>query len=291
MLGEKLVSLRTDQKGYLDSLERAMGNGDICILENIGEDIDPVLEPIIARNTIKKGRAIKLGDKECEYNPNFKLILQTKLANPHYKPEIQAQCALINFLVTRDGLEDQLLADVVSKERPDLEKIKADLTRQQNEFKIILRDLEDQLLARLSAAEGDFLSDTSLVENLEKTKTTALEVEQKVAEAKNTEKEINEARESYRPVAEKGSLLYFCIDSLDKIHPMYRFALKSFRKVFERTLDNCTASRDDLKIRISKLVEDVIRSTFIYTSRALFEKDKLIFTAQMCFQILLTGIY
>ena len=49
---------------------------------------------------------------------------QTKLANPHYKPEMQAQATLINFTVTRDGLEEQLLAEVVATERPDLEKTK-----------------------------------------------------------------------------------------------------------------------------------------------------------------------
>ena len=69
-------------------------------------------------------RYIKLGDKEIEYHPNFRLILQTKLANPHYKPEMQAQTTLINFTVTREGLEDQLLANVVAKERPDLEETK-----------------------------------------------------------------------------------------------------------------------------------------------------------------------
>ena len=69
-------------------------------------------------------RALKIGDREIEYNSDFKLILQTKLANPHYKPELQAQCSLINFTVTRDGLEDQLLAEVVKAERPDLEETK-----------------------------------------------------------------------------------------------------------------------------------------------------------------------
>ena len=52
------------------------------------------------------------------------MVIQSKLANPHYKPEMQAQATLINFTVTRDGLEDQLLAEVVAKERPDLEKTK-----------------------------------------------------------------------------------------------------------------------------------------------------------------------
>ena len=59
-----------------------------------------------------------------EYHPTFRMIMQTKLANPHYKPEMQAQATLINFTVTRDGLEDQLLAEVVATERPDLEKLK-----------------------------------------------------------------------------------------------------------------------------------------------------------------------
>jgi len=83
-----------------------------------------------------------------DYDPRFRLILQTKLANPHYKPEIQAQTTLINFTVTTDGLEEQLLGDVVKAERPDLEASKDELTTQQNIFKITLKTLEDDLLHR-----------------------------------------------------------------------------------------------------------------------------------------------
>ena len=46
---------------------------------------------------------IKLGDKEVEYDPRFMLYIQTKLSNPHYKPEIAAQTTLINFMITLDG--------------------------------------------------------------------------------------------------------------------------------------------------------------------------------------------
>lgn len=224
--GADLKVIRLGQKGYLDALERAVSSGDVVFLENIGETVDPVLDPLIGRNTIKKGRAIKMGDKEVEYHPDFKLIIQTKLANPHYQPEMQAQTTLINFTVTKDGLEDQLLAAVVGKERPDLEKLKADLTRQQNQFKITLKELEDSLLARLSAAEGNFLGDYALVENLEITKRTAAEIEVKAAQAKLTEVEINTAREHYRPAAARASLLYFILNDLNKIHPMYQFSLK-----------------------------------------------------------------
>lgn len=58
-------------------------------------------------------RYIEIKDKECEFNKNSCLILHTKLANPHYKPELQAQTSLINFTVTRDGLEDHMLAEVL----------------------------------------------------------------------------------------------------------------------------------------------------------------------------------
>lgn len=93
---------------------------------------------------------------------------------------MQAQTTLINFTVTRDGLEDQLLAEVVRAERPDLEELKAELTKQQNDFKIMLKSLEDDLLSRLSSAGENILGDTALVENLEITKRTATEIEEKV---------------------------------------------------------------------------------------------------------------
>jgi len=47
-----------------------------------------------------------------------------------------------------------------------------------------------------------------------------------VKEAKTTEVQINEAREHYRPAAARASLLYFILNDLNKIHPMYQFSLK-----------------------------------------------------------------
>ena len=53
-----------------------MANGDCLLLENIGESVDPVLDALLGRLTIKKGKYIKIGDKEVEYHPKFRLILQ-----------------------------------------------------------------------------------------------------------------------------------------------------------------------------------------------------------------------
>ncbi|XP_005399408.1 PREDICTED: dynein heavy chain 9, axonemal isoform X2 [Chinchilla lanigera] len=286
--GEDLRVTQIGQKGYLQTLERALEAGEVVLIENLEESIDPVLGPLLGREVIKKGRFIKIGDKECEYNPKFRLILHTKLANPHYQPELQAQATLINFSVTRDGLEDQLLAAVVSMERPDLEQLKSDLTKQQNGFKITLKTLEDNLLSRLSSASGNFLGETALVENLEVTKQTAAEVEKKVQEAKLTEVKINEAREHYRPAAARASLLYFIMNDLSKIHPMYQFSLKAFSIVFQKAVERA-APDERLRERVTNLIDSITFSVYQYTTRGLFECDKLTYLAQLTFQILLVN--
>jgi len=73
---------------------------------------------------------------------------------------------------------------------------------------------------------GNILGDTALVENLETTKKTAAEIERKVAEAKETSSKIDEAREHYRPAAARASLLYFILNELNAINPIYQFSLK-----------------------------------------------------------------
>ncbi|XP_009072064.1 PREDICTED: dynein heavy chain 9, axonemal-like, partial [Acanthisitta chloris] len=284
--GQELRVIRMGQKGYLDTLERALAAGELVLIENLEESVDPVLGPLLGRETIKKGRYIKIGDKECDFNPAFRLILHTKLANPHFQPELQAQCTLINFTVTRDGLEEQLLAAVVRMERPDLEELKSDLTKQQNGFKITLKTLEDNLLSRLSSASGNFLGDTALVENLEITKQTAAEIEEKVKEFKVTEAKINEAREHYRPAATRASLLYFTMNELHSIHPMYQFSLKAFSMVFQKAIKRA-APAESLVERVLNLTDSITFSVFQYTTRGLFECDKLTYTAQVTFQILL----
>lgn len=82
-----------------------------------------------------------------------RLYLATKIANPHYRPEIAAQTTLVNFCVTEEGMEEQLLASVVDHERPDLQHAAAALVTQLAEYTITLTNLEDNLLSRLSNSQ------------------------------------------------------------------------------------------------------------------------------------------
>ena len=71
------------------------------------------------------GRSMmQLGDSEVEYHPDFQLYMTTPLANPHYLPEVCIKVTLVNFTVTGPGLEEQLLAELLRKERPSLQATK-----------------------------------------------------------------------------------------------------------------------------------------------------------------------
>ena len=226
-------------------IERALEAGDSVLVENMGESIDAVIMPVVTRAFFKKGRSmyVKIGDKEVEYAPGFKLFLHTKLSNPHYPPEIQAETTLINFTVTEKGLEDQLLALVVNKERPELEETKTQLIIQNNEFTIKLKELENKLLQQLAEAQGDITENIELIESLEDSKKMSDEINAKVEEAKETEEKINVSREKYRSVATRGSMLFFLLNNLNKIHAFYQFSLNSFVLVFARGIDNAPGGR------------------------------------------------
>jgi dynein heavy chain len=67
---------------------------------------------------------------------------------------------------------------------------------------------------------------------------------------------------------------------------MYQFSLKAFSVVFEKAIDRAEPA-EEVKFRVVNLIDCITFSVYTYTARGLFEKDKLIFTTQMCFQILL----
>ena len=240
---------RLSNPKMVKTLELAIETGKPVLIENLQNTIDAVIQPVYARAIIKKGKSkyIKMGDRELNLHKNFKFYLHTKLGNPHYPPEIQAECALINFTVTESGLEDQLLTLVVKKERPDLAAKSEELIQQSNQFKITLASLEAGLLKQLNEQEGDILENIELIENLEKSKALSTEIQAKVEEAKITAVSINESSEQYRPAANRGALVFFLLNELQKVHEFYKFSLEAFIIVVERAIDIVAAEMNPKK--------------------------------------------
>ena len=285
-----LITTQQNQPGYINTVVQAIQQGHTLLLDNCPEDLDATLDPVLSRSIIQRGsrKFVRVGADEVEFNDNFQLYLQCKLANPHYRPEIFAQCTLINFIVTESGLEDQLLAIVVDREQPELEEKRTSLVRAINDYMVSLTDLETEILTRLMDAPPDILSDVGLIEGLEKTKSASMEIELKVAQSRDQEVSINAARNEFRSVAAEGSWLYFILIQLNAVDHMYQFSLNAFVSFFRKAM-NRTAKVDSPQERVRLLRESIRIVVFTWVTRGLFERHKLIFSSQLCFKLMMKG--
>lgn len=268
-------------------LENAVRTGQSVLLEDVGETLDPGLEPLLLKEiTRQAGRSmIKLGDALVEYDRDFKLFMTTKLQNPHYLPEVCIKVTLINFAVTKVGLEGQLLSDVVKLERPDLEQQRTSLVVNISNDRKQLKEAEDKTLKLLFNAKGNILDDEELIDTLNQSKITSTAINIRLVESVKTEIAINEAREKYLPVAIRGSVLFFVIADLSEIDSMYQFSLNYFKSLVSKTI-SCSEKSDDLEQRILILRNNITIATFSNVSRGIFAAHKLIFPFLMCVEIL-----
>lgn len=285
--GLKVIK-RTEAANALRTLENAVRIGQPVLMEDVGEELDPALDPLLMKQVFKQGQRllIRLGDSDVDYDPNFRFYMTTKLPNPHYLPEVCIKVTLINFTVTRKGLEDQLLADAVRKERPDLEERKDRLITSMAADKKQLKDIEDKILRMLSESEGELLDNEALINTLNDSKVTSGVIAERVAESEEMELAINTNREAYRPLATRGSILYFVMADLSMIDPMYQYSLDYFKKLFNLVIDTAEANKSThVPTRLTILQSVLTETVYANVCRGLFEKDKIIFSFLICVQI------
>ncbi len=116
----KVVKPTMDPKIMSRLLETSVSMGNPIIFEDANEAFDPMLEPLLGKQIEKKSSTmyIRIGDTPVEYSSDFRFYVTTKLSRPHYSPEVCVKVTMLNFMVTLEGLEDQMLSIVVKHEEP-----------------------------------------------------------------------------------------------------------------------------------------------------------------------------
>ncbi|CAL1680177.1 unnamed protein product [Lasius platythorax] len=270
---------------FLKQVELAIKYGLPVLVQDVDE-IDPILDNVLSRNIqTAEGRTfVILGDKEVDYDPRFRIYLTTKMTNPMLDPAVYAKTVVINYMVTTAGLENQLLSVVVRIERPDIEEQRETLILETSENKNLLQELEDSLLREIATDQGNMLDNIDLIETLENIKSRASEVMTKLFLAEVTSADIDKLREGYRPVAERGAILFSVLADMATVNAMYQYSLISYVEVFIHSLKRSLPDPVLVK-RLQNIIPMLTKNVYDYGCTGIFERHKLLFSLQICMRI------
>ncbi|XP_041836448.1 dynein heavy chain 1, axonemal isoform X2 [Melanotaenia boesemani] len=283
-----LEVMKLSDQDFFHRLKNAIRFGKPCLLEDVGEELDPALEPVLLQQTFKQhnNTVLTLGDSVIPYQEDFKMYITTKMSNPHYSLEISTKVTLINFTLSPSGLEELLLRQLLTEEHPQLEKKKNQLIISKATMKQELKEVEDGILLHLSSTEGNLVDNKEFIQVLETSKIKAGELKAKMMETEKTERDINATFLEYAPVAVRSQILFFCVSDMSKIDPMYQHSLEWFLDIFTAAVANSEAA-ETVKERVSNINEFFTFSLYSRVCRCLFERHRLMFAFLLCARIMM----
>ena len=264
-----------DERFFLN-LELAVRFGKTLIIQDVNR-IEPVLYPILRMEIIGQGpyKTVQVGEKQIDFNPNFKVFMMTKNPNPDVAPDGRSLVTMINFTTTKAGLSGQLLGKALHVEKPELEQRKSDLLKQEEDLKIQISKLEDALLDQLSTSSGNILENKELLDSLNQTKTKSATIENSLKESVVLQENLEKEGNTYLPLAEFASKLYFVIKELSKVNIMYQFSQNAFVNLYVKTLTSSSGGKTET--RVDGLKRSFLHVLYEYVSRSLFKEDRLMF--------------
>jgi len=96
-------------------------------------------------------------------------------------------------------------------------------------------------------------------------------------------KKVDDTREIYRNCGRQASILYFVLNDLNKIDPMYQFSLDWYKNLFENSIRE--SKEFMFTDRITNIIEHHKKQVYRKSCVSLFEKHKLLLSMQMCIKL------
>ena len=268
-------------------LDLALRFGKILLVEEVSQ-LETMLYPVLRKDIQKIGprSVIQIGEKVIDYNESFSIVLVSRDATQveELHPKAKGLVQVINYSVTKSGLENQLLSTIINHEKPDLETKKSELLQKEESMKIELASCEKQLLEELVKSEGNILENESLIMTLEESKSKAIEISKALEQSMIIQTTIDKERDTFRDLASLGADIYLITADLWKINNMYRFSLNSYLKIFENNLDLPRKQEgNNTEQAINSLGTQLKFLTLDSVCKGLFKKDRLTFALYMVY--------
>ena len=210
----------------------------------------------------------------------------TRNSQARFTPDLCSRVTFVNFTVTQSSLENQCINIFLKNERPDIEKKRLKLLKLQGEFLIRIRELEDDLLNKISESQGSILENEPLIKTLDNLKVKANEVTQEMKESDKVLKEVQTTTNEYNQIAYLSAKLYFTLKNLTTINSFYQFSFSFYMNIIMSLLaknDKLNAvAKEEYSVRIDVILEQLFVMVYHAIEPSIKEKDKLLIAIRLC---------
>ena len=281
---KKLTSTTFTDSSFLKLLENALRFGYPILVQDV-EKIDPIMNSLLNKEIHKQsGRnLIRIGDQEIDFSLTFNMFMITRDSSCHFTPDLCSRVTFLNFTITPSSLQNQILDIVLKNERPEVNQRKEELIKAQREYKVQLRQLEEDLLTALNS-EGNLLENNEVMTRLEEIKKKSFEISEEVSKSEDIMKELESTMNEYAPLANKASRIFFALDSLEVIHYLYRYSLSFFMDILNYVIISKEVQevpKNQYAIRQAKIIQILFKEIYHRVGYSLLNKDKALLAMRL----------
>ena len=275
---EKIQKTSFLDNAFIKTLASAIRFGTILLVENV-ESIDPVLNPILNKEIQRTGgrSLVRIGAEEVDYSPKFNIFLTTMNPAARLTPDLCSRVTLINFTVTPASLQSQSMSLILKTESPQVDEQRTNVLKLQSEQLVRLRELEEQMLNKISAVEGSILDNDMVVEGMEILMKEGVQVETQISKSADVMKQVQVVVGKFEPLVILCGKMFVLMQSLRVINFLYEFSAKSFMKILEGALIYTRSEVDNETEKLAYLREHLFKEILARVGRGLSVEDKMVF--------------